>query len=314
MTRRGELDRIDVIGPALDVLTQQIVAEVASRDWPLDALFDLMRRASPYAELPRESFDAVIQMLAEGYSFAQGRRGAWLHLDAVNGIVRPRRGARLTALTCGGAIPDTADYDVIAEPQGHIVGTVNEDFAIESLPGNVFQLGNTAWRVLKVESSALRVADAAGQPPNMPFWFGEAPARSEEMSCAVSRLRDEFARRIDAAGEDPRAATERWLSAEIGVGAAAAQQLYDYLLAGYRSLAAMPTRERLVLERFFDDSGGMQLVIHSPHGLTGPGGWRYASGFVATSTSSCRRLRWKTPSSFPSARSTVFRWKTSGAI
>ena len=266
MTRRGELDRIDVIGPALDVLTQQIVAEVASRDWPLDALFDLMRRASPYAELPRESFDAVIQMLAEGYSFAQGRRGAWLHLDAVNGIVRPRRGARLTALTCGGAIPDTADYDVIAEPQGHIVGTVNEDFAIESLPGNVFQLGNTAWRVLKVESSALRVADAAGQPPNMPFWFGEAPARSEEMSCAVSRLRDEFARRIDAAGEDPRAATERWLSAEIGVGAAAAQQLYDYLLAGYRSLAAMPTRERLVLERFFDDSGGMQLVIHSPLG------------------------------------------------
>ena len=276
MTRRGELDRIEVIGPALDVLAQQIVAEVASRDWVLDELFTLLRRARPYAELPRETFDAVVQMLAEGYSFAQGRRGAWLHLDAVNGIVRPRRGARLTALTCGGAIPDTADYDVIVEPQGHIVGTVNEDFAIESLPGNVFQLGNTAWRVLKVESSALRVADAAGQPPNIPFWFGEAPARSEEMSQAVSRLREEFAARIDAAGDEPRPAIEHWLAAEIGVGAAAARQIYDYLLSGYRSLAAMPTRDRLVLERFFDDSGGMQLVIHSPLGARVNRAWGLA--------------------------------------
>jgi ATP-dependent Lhr-like helicase len=134
------------------------------------------------------------------------------------------------------------------------------------MPGNVFQLGNTAWRVLRVESSALRVADAAGQPPNIPFWFGEAPARSTEMSHAVSRVRDEFAQRIDNADGDPRPALEAWLGLELGVGEIAARQLYDYLLAGYRSLAAMPTRSRLVLERFFDESGGMQLVIHSPLG------------------------------------------------
>ena len=267
MTRRGELDCIELAGPALDVLAQQIVAEAACRDLVLDDLFALFRRAAPYHHLPRQRFDDVVRMLAEGYAFAQVRRAAWLHLDAVNGVARARRGARLVAVTCGGAIPDTADYDVIAEPQGHVVGTVNEDFAIESLPGNVFQLGNTAWRVLKVESSALRVADAAGQPPNIPFWFGEAPARSREMSAAVSRLREEFRCLIEAAcGADPRVAVEAWLADEIGVGAVAARQLYDYLLSGYRALGAMPTGRRLVLERFFDESGGMQLVVHSPLG------------------------------------------------
>lgn len=267
MTRRGELDCIEIARPALDVLAQQSVAEVACRDWALGELFDCFRRAYCYRALTRESFDAVVRMLAEGYAFAQGRRGAWLPLDGVNDIVRARRGARLTALTCGGAIPDTADYDVVVEPQGHIVGTVNEDFAIESMPGNIFQLGNTAWRVLRVESSALRVADAAGQPPNIPFWFGEAPARSVEMSAAVSRVRGEFAARIDnAAGGDPRPGAEHWLATEVGVGKEAARQIYDYLLSGYRSLTAMPTRSCLVLERFFDESGGMQLVIHSPLG------------------------------------------------
>jgi len=264
MTRRGELDRIEIAGPALDVLAQQIVAEAASRDLALDELYALVRRAWPYRDLPREKFDAVLAMLAEGYAFAHGRRSAYLHLDAVNGVVRARRGARLVAVTCGGAIPDTADYDVIAEPTGHVVGTVNEDFAVESLPGNIFQLGNTAWRVLKIEASAMRVEDAAGQPPDIPFWLGEAPARSLEMSQAVSRLREDFAARSDDA--EPRATIEAWLAQDIGVGEPAAAQLYDYLQSGYRALGAMPTRERLVLERFFDESGGMQLVIHSPLG------------------------------------------------
>ncbi len=276
MTRRGELDSIAVIGPALDVLAQQLVAEVASRDMSLDELYALIRRAYPYRDLPRASFDEVITMLAEGYSFAQGRRSAYLHLDAVNGLVRARRGARLTALTCGGAIPDTADYDVIAEPMGHVVGTVNEDFAIESLPGSIFQLGNTAWRILKVEASALRVVDAAGQPPNIPFWFGEAPARSVEMSLAVSRLREEFIARVDAAIGEPRPPVEQWLALEVGAGPVAARQLYDYLLSGCRALAAMPTNRRLVLERFFDESGGMQLVIHSPLGARVNRAWGLA--------------------------------------
>jgi ATP-dependent Lhr-like helicase len=264
MTQRGELDRIAISGPALDVLAQQIVAETACRDVGLDELYALVRRAFPYRALPRERFDQTIAMLAEGFSFAHGRRSAYLHLDAVNGVVRARRGARLVAVTCGGAIPDTADYDVIAEPHGHVVGTVNEDFAIESLPGNIFQLGNTSWRVLKVEASAMRVEDAAGQPPDIPFWFGEAPARSTEMSEAVSRLREEFADRFDAGA--PRSDIEDWLAHGVGTGAAAARQIYDYLASGYRALGAMPTRKRLVLERFFDESGGMQLVIHSPLG------------------------------------------------
>jgi ATP-dependent Lhr-like helicase len=264
MTRRGELDRIEVVGPALDVLAQQIVAEAACRDVALDELYALVRRAYPYRDLAREQFDRIVTMLAEGFSFAHGRRSAYLHLDAVNGVARARRGARLVAVTCGGAIPDTADYDVIAEPHGHIVGSVNEDFAIESLPGNVFQLGNTSWRVLRVEASAMRVEDAAGQPPDIPFWLGEAPARSTEMSQAVSRLREDFARRSDEGAA--REAIEDWLAREIGVGPVAASQLYDYLQSGYRALGAMPTRSRLVLERFFDESGGMQLVIHSPLG------------------------------------------------
>ena len=175
MTRRGELDKIEICCRPLDVLAQQIVAEAAARDVSVEALFALIKRAYAFRDLERKTFDAVLQMLADGYSFARGRRSAYLHWDKVNQIIRARRGAGLVAMTCGGAIPDNADYDVIAEPSGTFVGTVNEDFAIESLPGNIFQLGNTSWRVLKVDSSAVRVADAQGEPPNMPFWLGASP-------------------------------------------------------------------------------------------------------------------------------------------
>ncbi|MBI5616177.1 MAG: DEAD/DEAH box helicase [Gammaproteobacteria bacterium] len=264
MTRRGELDAIEFPANARDVLAQQIVAETACRDWPCDELYALVTQAMPYRDLPRADFDAVLAMLAEGFSFAQGRRSAHLHWDRINGVLRARRGARLVATTCGGAIPDNADYDVIVEPAGHRVGTVNEDFAIESLPGDIFQLGNTSWRIRKVEASAVRVEDAAGEPPNIPFWLGEAPARSRELSAAVSRLRTEFASRLDAA--QPRAAIEQWLAGDVGAGRIAAAQIHDYLAAGYRALGAMPTADTLVLERFFDESGGMQLVVHSPLG------------------------------------------------
>lgn len=276
MTRRGELDRVAICDAPLDILAQQIVAEVSAGEWPLERLFDLCTRAYGFRNLARSKFDEVVRMLAEGYSFARGQRGAYVHLDAINGVVRGRRGARLTAVTCGGAIPDNADYDVIAEPGGHFVGTVNEDFAIESLPGNIFQLGNTSWRVLKVDPAALRVADAAGEPPNMPFWLGEAPARTAEMSAAVSRVRTSFAAKADAAGADPRAAIMPWLRDEIGLGRDASEQLYDYLMSGYKALGAMPSQDTLVMERFFDESGGMQLVIHSPFGSAVNRAWGLA--------------------------------------
>ena len=275
MTLRGELDQIEICRAPLDVLAQQIVAEVASREWSVDRLYEQFIKAYGYRELAREKFDQVIRMLAEGYSFARGRRNAYLHWDAINGVVRGRRGARLTALTCGGAIPDNADYDVIVEPSGQIVGTVNEDFAIESLPGNIFQLGNTSWRVLKVDSAALRVADAAGEPPNMPFWLGEAPARSAELSHAISRLRATFCAMADAGG-DARESIIPWLAKDIGVGDVAANQIFDYLMSGYRALGVMPTEDVLVMERFFDESGGMQLVIHSPFGSAVNRAWGLA--------------------------------------
>lgn len=264
MTRRGELDHLEIAGPALDVLAQQIVAEVACGDCDLESLRTLVMGAYCYRALKPEAFAQVLDMLAEGYSFARGRRSAYLHLDRINGRVRARPNAKLVAVTCGGAIPDTADYDVLVEPGGQFVGTVNEDFAIDSMPGSIFQLGNNAWRILRVEQSAVRVADAAGMPPNMPFWIGEAPARSEELSQAVARLRTEFAAQMDVLTTPD--ALSGWLREQLGLSRAAAEQIYDYLAAGARALGVMPTQDTLVLERFFDESGGMQLVIHSPFG------------------------------------------------
>ena len=265
MIARDELDAVAVAPGARDVLAQQIVAEVAMGERGVGELYDMFRATWPYRALARESFESVVRMLAEGFSFGHGRRSAYLHLDDVNGRVSARRGAKLTAVTCGGAIPDNADYDVIAEPQGERVGSVNEDFAIESLPGNIFQLGNTSWRVLRVEASGLRVEDARGEPPNMPFWLGEAPSRSAELSRAVARLRQSAALVIDA-GDCDGALLARQFAAIGGVGPVAARQAADYLLTGYLALGAMPTQNTLVMERFFDESGGMQLVIHSPFG------------------------------------------------
>ncbi len=187
--RRGELDRLTIPEKPLDVLAQQIVAEVAAQDWTETKLFDRLRRAWPFRDLTREEFDAVVRMLAEGFATRQGRRGALIHRDAVNGILRGRRGARTTALTSGGTIPDTADYQVLLEPENAVIGTVNEDFAVESMAGDVFQLGNASYRIQRVERGTVRVEDAKGEAPNIPFWLGEAPGRTDALSLAVSRLR-----------------------------------------------------------------------------------------------------------------------------
>ena len=260
--RRGELDRLVVPRNALDVLTQQIAAEVSSREWPEDELFDLVRRAYCYRDLPREEFDECIGMLAQGFSTRRGRHGALIHHDAVNRLLRPRKGGRLTAITSGGAIPDNADYKVMLEPEGHLVGTVNEDFAVESLQGDVFQLGNTSYRILRVERGTVRVEDAHGQPPSIPFWLGEAPGRSDELSFAVSRLRSDIERHL---AEGPGAAM-RWLTDTVALDEECALQLIQYLAAGRAALGSLPTLDSIIFERFFDESGGMQLVIHSSYG------------------------------------------------
>jgi ATP-dependent Lhr-like helicase len=277
---RGELDRLSIPDNLLDVLAQQIVAETAAGEWDEDALYALIRRAWPYRELPRADFTAVLGMLAEGFGTRRGRRGALLHRDAVKRALRGRRGARLTALTSGGTIPDNADYQVLLEPENQVIGSVNEDFAVESLAGDIFQLGNSAYRILRVERGTVRVADAEGQPPNIPFWLGEAPGRTDALSCSVSRLREEVAARLSPhpsppdvnpppqAGEGRVGAEDarRWLVEAAGIAEPAAEQLVDYLGAARAALGVLPTRETIVIERFFDAVGGMQLVIHSPYG------------------------------------------------
>ncbi len=261
---RGELDRLAIPERPLDVLAQQIVAEVAASEWDEDQLYARLRRAWPYRELAREDFAAVVAMLAEGFSTRRGRRGALIHHDAVNHVLRGRRGARLTALTSGGTIPDTADYQVLLEPENQVIGTVNEDFAVESMAGDVFQLGNNAYRIQRVERGTVRVEDAHGMAPTIPFWLGEAPGRTDELSQSVSRLRGEIAARL--AGDPAGETALRWLVEEVGIAEPAARQLVEYLAAAYAALGVLPTRDRLVFERFFDAVGGMQLVIHSPFG------------------------------------------------
>ncbi|MES1944810.1 DEAD/DEAH box helicase [Salinisphaera sp. PC39] len=262
--RRGELDRIRLPEQPLDVLAQQVVAEVAaSGECDEVELFTRFKRAWPYRDLPRETFTAVVRMLADGFTTRRGRRGAYLHRDAVNGRLRPRRNARLTAMTNAGTIPDQFDYDVILQPDGLKIGTLNEDFAFESLPGDIFQLGNTSYRILKVESGRLFVEDAKGQPPNIPFWFGEAPSRSDELCAAVSRLRVAVGERLDEGGVE---AARDWLIGYQHLPEAAARQLADYLGAARAALGTLPSHDTIVLERFFDEVGDMHLVVHSPYG------------------------------------------------
>jgi ATP-dependent helicase Lhr and Lhr-like helicase len=261
---KGLLDRVVIRDNPLDVLAQQVVAEAACEDWSEERLFELVRRAYPYRDLERSEFDDVLRMLAQGFATRRGRRAALIHHDAVNGRIRGRRGARLTAITSGGAIPDNADYRVVLEPEGTFLGTVNEDFAVESLAGDIFQLGNTSWRILRVQQGVVRVEDAHGQPPSIPFWLGEAPARSDELSLAVSELRREAEQRLG----DREAAIE-WVTGMLGGGEsapAAAHQIVEYLAESYRLLGTLPTQDTLIAERFFDESGGMQLVVHAPFG------------------------------------------------
>jgi ATP-dependent Lhr-like helicase len=261
---RGELDRLTVPERPLDVLAQQIAAEVAVQEWNEDELLALFRRAWPYRDLTNDHFLEVVRMLADGFTTRRGRRGALVHYDAVNRVLRGRRGAGLTALTSGGTIPDTADYQVVLEPENQSIGSVNEDFAVESLAGDIFQLGNSSYRIMRVERGVVRVEDAHGMAPTIPFWLGEAPGRSDELSLSVSRLRSEVENRLHRGKSAEQVST--WLGRRSEFGQAAAAQLADYLAASDAALGCLPTQDRIVLERFFDEAGGMQLVIHSPYG------------------------------------------------
>jgi ATP-dependent Lhr-like helicase len=276
--RRGSLDRIVTHDAPLDVLAQQIVAETSCDDYGEDELFALMSRAWPYRDLTRKNYDEVLAMVSDGFATKRGRRGALVHRDEVNRRVRGRRGSRMLAITSGGAIPEVADYKVVLEPDDTVVGTLNEDFAIESNAGDIFQLGNASWLITQVISGTVRVADAKGAPPTIPFWLGEAPARSDELSKAVSDLRADLSSVIQSRrhpgrvedGEESPAETadgaERWLIEETGLPETAAKEVAQYLADAKTALGALPTQDTIILERFFDESGGMQLILHAPFG------------------------------------------------
>jgi ATP-dependent Lhr-like helicase len=253
--RAGELERVTIPTNAIDILAQQIVAEAAAEDWGEDDFYALVRKAYPYRNLERADFDAVVAMLSDGIATSRGRSGALLHRDQVNRRIRGRRGARLAAITSGGAIPENAAYAVIAEPEGKSVGMLDEDFAMESIAGDVFLLGTHSWRIRHVMQGRVYVNDAHGAAPSIPFWLGEAPGRSQELSAAVSQLRTRALE--DGGGEWPK---------ECGLDEAGALQIREYVRAGAATLGALPAAGTVVAERFFDEGGGMQLVLHAPFG------------------------------------------------
>jgi ATP-dependent helicase Lhr and Lhr-like helicase len=282
--RQGDLDRLIIPDAPLDVVAQQIVATCATSSgvqgaddpgWDEDELFALVKRAYPYRDLSRELFDSIIEMLSEGIAARRGRYGAYLHHDRVNRKLRARRGARLAAITSGGAIPETALFTVVAEPEGGIVGTLDEDFAVESNAGDIVLLGNTSWRIRRVEGKSGRVLveDAHGAPPTVPFWLGEAPARTQELSLDVAELRCEISDRLPGVSPvalSPKmpqvAETISWLNEECGLDESGASQAIQYILEGRAVLGTVPTQSTIIAERFFDEGGGMQLVIHAPFG------------------------------------------------
>ncbi len=257
--RAGGLDALTMPRAPLDILAQQIVAACAQHEWEADDLFETMRGAYQYRDLARADFEAVVSMLADGVATSRGRSGTFLHYDRVNGRLRARRGARIAAITCGGAIPDTANYTVIVEPDGHAIGTLDEDFAVESMAGDIFLLGTNSWRIRRVEAGVVRVEDAHGAPPSIPFWNGEGLGRTVELSREVCDVRAA----IDERGDE---AAREWLTAECGVDRAGAEQAVAYVRAGKTILGAVPTQECIVAERFFDEGGGMQLILHTPFG------------------------------------------------
>jgi ATP-dependent Lhr-like helicase len=272
--RAGELDRLEIPPQPTDVLMQQIVACVGAEPWEEDALFAVLRRAYPYRGLKRELFDAVVKLLVEGIELSRGRYGAYLLRDGVHGVLHPRRGARAVAISNGGAIPDTAMFNVILQPEGLQIATLDEHFAVDSGPGDVILLGNTSWRVQRVEAAGrVLVEDAHGAPPTLPFWFGEAPQRTAVLSDGVGELREEISRRTmntapgTVRSENPEvAACVAWLMDECGVCASAAQQMVGYIVAGRAVLGAVPSKTTVIAERFFDEGGGMQLILHAPFG------------------------------------------------
>lgn len=275
--REEDLDQLILPQEPLDILAQQIVATCATDDWREDELFALVKRAYAYKNLSHETFNSILEMLSEGIAGSRSRYGAYLFRDQINGMVKARRGARLTAITSGGAIPENGLFSVISEPTGVMVGTLDEDFAVESNRGDIILLGTTSWRINRIESGTGRVMveDAHGAPPSVPFWRGEAPARTQELSLQVSNLRQKISDLLPEINGKKDIA-QKWLIQHCGLNETSANQIIEYISQGRALLGAVPTQTTIIAERFFDESGGMQLVIHAPFGSRINKAWGFA--------------------------------------
>lgn len=274
--KKGDLDQLLIPQEPLDILAQQIVACCATNDWYENDLFQLVTKSFPYQHLTRETFNTLMEMLSEGIATSRGRYGAYLFRDRINGIVKARRGSRLTAITSGGAIPENGLFTVVAEPTNTVVGTLDEDFAVESNRGDIILLGSTSWNIRRIESAAGRVIveDAHGAPPTVPFWRGEAPARTDELSLIISDLRQLISSKLllnysptEYLKDNPLTyEAQQWLKEHCEVDDAGAEQIIEYILQGRAILGAVPSQNTIIVERFFDESGGMQLILHAPFG------------------------------------------------
>ena len=273
--QQGDLDRLVIPESPLDVLAQQMVAMCSAEDWDEDELFATVRRAFPYRDLERKDFDDLLAMLSEGIASQRGRYGSYLHRDRVNRRLKARRGSRMIAILNGGAIPETALYTVVTEPEGTVVGTLHEDFAVESMKGDIVLLGNTSWRIRRIESAGrILVEDAHGSPPSIPFWLGEAPGRTEELGRHIGELRQTVSDLtpntvpgfVNQTSPEVFHAVE-WLRQECGLDDSGAEQVIEYIVTGRAVLGAVPTYNTIIAERFFDEGGGMQLIVHAPFGM-----------------------------------------------
>ena len=271
---QGELDRLVIPESPLDILAQQIVALCSAEEWGEDELFALVKGAYPYRDLERKDFDDLLVMLADGIASQRGRFGAYLYRDRVNKRLKARRGARMVAIMNGGAIPETALYTVVAEPEGTVVGTLHEDFAVESMKGDIVLLGNMSWRIRRIEGvGRILVEDAHGAPPSIPFWLGEAPGRTAELSHQLGELRQTISDLapntvpgfVNQKSPEVLNAVE-WLKRECGLDDSGAEQAIEYIVTGRAVLGAVPTTNTIIAERFFDEGGGMQLIVHAPFG------------------------------------------------
>lgn len=274
--QNGDLDQLTIPKEPLDILAQQIIATCATGDWLETDLFALVKKSFPYRDLSLETFNRIIEMLSDGIASSRGRYSAYLFRDQVNGMVKARRGSRLTAITSGGAIPDNGLFTVVAEPTNAMVGTLDEDFAVESNRGDIILLGSTSWKINRIISANSRVLveDAHGAPPTVPFWRGEAPGRTDELSLRLSDLRQIIHEKLplECSPNEPvrdqplTFAAQQWLIDHCSVDSTGAEQIIEYMLQGRALLGHVPTQKTVIAERFFDESGGMQLIIHSPFG------------------------------------------------